>query len=429
MQLKSFKVEGLFGHYTHSAAFPTIPENSTEPSIVILCGPNGVGKTRILQMIEGVLKLDFTAFREVPFSSAELKFSDNTIILVKPINRYEKKESRCLEISFKRLKVYLKIKGVGPHEDQDDISVENFREKFRDFVKGMSVHLISTARLQHLNEERKKIKEEQSRSEEGYVFEYMEQIELPAGLKRAPRQRPNYVLAGKVKEFITEAQLNTNRFFSPSGPDLLSWIYESLTNSVSLNIGTVSDLEKRFLVLKEKEDNAMRYGLRIEVSDFDKLERLLNQKQIGKRADQALIVIQTYLEFLESRVSDRELLIFRIKTFEQTVNSFFKNKTISVNAKDGIIIKTNSGDIISEYALSSGEYHLLFLCATAFMTKRRGSVIAIDEPELSMHLEWQRRLIPELLKCASSAQPQFIVATHSPDITSSYSESCIELGV
>jgi predicted ATPase len=55
-------------------------------------------------------------------------------------------------------------------------------------------------------------------------------------------------------------------------------------------------------------------------------------------------------------------------------------------------------------------------------------VIAIDEPEISMHLSWQRKLIPALLKCASSAQPQFIIATHSPDITASHPDNCEYLG-
>ena len=41
----------------------------------------------------------------------------------------------------------------------------------------------------------------------------------------------------------------------------------------------------------------------------------------------------------------------------------------------------------------------------ALITRRRGTVIAIDEPEMSMHIAWQRKLIPNLLRCASNAAP------------------------
>ena len=46
------------------------------------------------------------------------------------------------------------------------------------------------------------------------------------------------------------------------------------------------------------------------------------------------------------------------------------------------------------------------------------SVIFIDEPELSLHVDWQRLLFPKLL--SQSTNNQFIVATHSPFIYSKY---------
>ena len=53
------------------------------------------------------------------------------------------------------------------------------------------------------------------------------------------------------------------------------------------------------------------------------------------------------------------------------------------------------------------------------------SVIFIDEPELSLHADWQRQLFPILARQQSSNQ--FIVATHSPFIYSKYPDKEIEL--
>jgi predicted ATP-binding protein involved in virulence len=80
-------------------------------------------------------------------------------------------------------------------------------------------------------------------------------------------------------------------------------------------------------------------------------------------------------------------------------------------------------DAIDSRLLSSGEQQMLsFLCYNAFY---ENSIIFIDEPELSLHADWQRRLFPNLMKQQSSNQ--FIVATHSPFIYSKYSDKEIIL--
>ena len=80
-------------------------------------------------------------------------------------------------------------------------------------------------------------------------------------------------------------------------------------------------------------------------------------------------------------------------------------------------------DAIDSRFLSAGEQQMLsFLCYNAFY---EDSVIFIDEPELSLHLDWQRRLFPNLMKQQSSNQ--FIVATHSPCIYSKYEDKEIIL--
>lgn len=58
---------------------------------------------------------------------------------------------------------------------------------------------------------------------------------------------------------------------------------------------------------------------------------------------------------------------------------------------------------------------LSFLCYNFFYDN---SIIFIDEPELSLHTDWQRLLFPILLK--QKKDNQFIIATHSPFIYSKY---------
>ena len=60
---------------------------------------------------------------------------------------------------------------------------------------------------------------------------------------------------------------------------------------------------------------------------------------------------------------------------------------------------------------------LSFLCYNAFASN---SCIFIDEPEISLHVDWQRTLFPTLL--AQSTSNQFIITTHSPFIYSKYAD-------
>jgi predicted ATP-dependent endonuclease of OLD family len=83
--------------------------------------------------------------------------------------------------------------------------------------------------------------------------------------------------------------------------------------------------------------------------------------------------------------------------------------------RDGITVGEVKGAITSD-KLSAGEKQMLsFLCYNVFS---EGMAIFIDEPELSLHVDWQRRLLPTLLK--QGQKNQFFVATHSPFIYSKY---------
>ena len=64
--------------------------------------------------------------------------------------------------------------------------------------------------------------------------------------------------------------------------------------------------------------------------------------------------------------------------------------------------------------LSSGEKQLLILLIKVFLAKN--ALITLDEPELSLHIKWQQKLLESMHELNPNAQ--LIVATHSPEIAS-----------
>ena len=101
----------------------------------------------------------------------------------------------------------------------------------------------------------------------------------------------------------------------------------------------------------------------------------------------------------------------RNKLQELITRMFSKNKEIRF-ADESIEIYTLSGDMIGLISLSSGEKHLLRIFVQTLLVGE--SSMLIDEPELSMHVDWQKHLIHSLR--ALNSNTQLIFATHSPEI-------------
>lgn len=67
--------------------------------------------------------------------------------------------------------------------------------------------------------------------------------------------------------------------------------------------------------------------------------------------------------------------------------------------------------------LSSGEKQLLLLLTTVFLQEEKPNVLLMDEPEISLHIEWQDRLVGTLRELNPNCQ--LILTTHSPNIFAS----------
>lgn len=102
------------------------------------------------------------------------------------------------------------------------------------------------------------------------------------------------------------------------------------------------------------------------------------------------------------------------KQLERVVRRLYSGNKRFVFAEQSIAVESSTGEQIGVESLSSGEKHLLRMfveCLSAGPTP-----ILIDEPEISVHIDWQRELVGILRSL--NPQAQFIVATHSPEIMS-----------
>ena len=106
----------------------------------------------------------------------------------------------------------------------------------------------------------------------------------------------------------------------------------------------------------------------------------------------------------------------RIHAFYDTVNRLFAKteKTIEIDPHTNHLIFIDQGEVIPLYKLSSGEKQLLIILLRVFLMEEQPYILLMDEPEISLHIEWQYRLFEEIRNLNPNCQ--IITSTHSPSL-------------
>lgn len=122
----------------------------------------------------------------------------------------------------------------------------------------------------------------------------------------------------------------------------------------------------------------------------------------------------------QNEIENRKNIFFEI------LSVLFQHKKLSVNETNEIVVATEDGRQFPIELLSSGEKQLLIILGNALLLKENETHIYIaDEPELSLHIEWQEKLVSSIRRLSPNAQ--IIFATHSPDIVGSFQDKTILL--
>jgi predicted ATP-binding protein involved in virulence len=127
-------------------------------------------------------------------------------------------------------------------------------------------------------------------------------------------------------------------------------------------------------------------------------------------------VLWTYLDDTERKLATFTPLLERVQLLREIVNARFLFKQLSIDRARGFRFKTEAGDELGAASLSSGEQHELVLTYDLLFNVQPGSLVLIDEPEISLHVSWQRSFLDDLLKVAELQSLRFVVATHSPQV-------------
>jgi predicted ATPase len=144
-----------------------------------------------------------------------------------------------------------------------------------------------------------------------------------------------------------------------------------------------------------------------ELNDLQKgyLDYKLN---IGKRKD--AIIENEASENIKEKIAQIQAPQAR---FLEMIDELFSetNKKVDRDKNEVSFLLANTKEI-QNYQLSSGEKQVLLILLTTLLQDHKPTIFFLDEPEISLHVEWQKKLIDFIRELNPNAQ--IIIATHSP---------------
>jgi predicted ATP-binding protein involved in virulence len=102
------------------------------------------------------------------------------------------------------------------------------------------------------------------------------------------------------------------------------------------------------------------------------------------------------------------------KRFQDIVDDLFSETGKRMIRTENELRFTQIGEVLLPYQLSSGEKQMLIILLTVLVEDNLPYVLFMDEPEVSLHIEWQKRLIDYCVELNPNVQ--IILTTHSPAV-------------
>ena len=132
------------------------------------------------------------------------------------------------------------------------------------------------------------------------------------------------------------------------------------------------------------------------------------QVNLGNRIIQMLQSGKPDAPLLAQRLSDNKLL------FHDIVDKLFADTAKTIIRTENEIRFLQMGEVLTPYQLSSGEKQMLVILLTVLVEDQQPYVLFMDEPEISLHIEWQKQLIGIIMQLNPNVQ--IILTTHSPAV-------------
>lgn len=413
-KVETIQIEGFWGDQKTSSKF--------RDGVNIIIGKNGTGKTTFMNILHAVLAVDTEALFENYFKSVDITLFDG---------------KRRRKVSAKRIEA--------------DNQLWTFIE-YKISTSKYVVPLLGGDVLRTLAPTQRKRALENALLVKNSLSEFVSLASLSV-----------YRIGGDIDPEIREK--NARKLYSPVDQRLASltqkltqYQLELSNDARKISAALQRDVLTSILYTKDSEKNK-GFSLNFDV-ELEKQKLVSAYSQLGVSGSETTKKIQEHVKAVSDAISEigrkdsnpkssRGIDLSALEAFNRTsrvvdlsldaekqINELFSQITLFIDTLSEFIpdklFKFDSGELavsapgeITLAKLSSGEKQLLILFIESLLQKRRPYIFLADEPELSLHISWQRKIISAINALNPSAQ--IIVATHSPEIAGKYRDAILDM--
>jgi|UPI000362BEA8 predicted ATP-binding protein involved in virulence len=419
------RIEKLFGMFDYDIELKS-------EDITILTGPNGYGKTTVLKIIDALASQNSLFFMTLLFQKITCCLSDGKTITLMKMNKYEvevivnkDKPFRWNEKSLNRL-----IRSTFPHFRQ--VEEQKWLDRRTDNIVSLE------GVLQKLASEHPEL------AEDFRTGNWTKQLKIPHVyfIREQRLLRPivyngaslRHKLRHRAVSFDIDESTNVfNNTIEEYAKELSGKIEETLAKSTQVTQELDSSFPRRLFDqehgISEEEFNR-RFN---QVKEIQKALSAYNISDIKEDShptykDENAQALHVYINDTEKKLAVFKELLGKLKTFTSILNERrFAFKHIAISKEEGFQFFTDQDIPLALADLSSGEQQEVVLLYELLFKVEPGTLVLIDEPELSLHIVWQKQFLDDMFDIIALQKMNVVIATHSPQIINNHWDLTVDL--
>ena len=425
LRLTYIEVRGLFDMYDHEIHL------NLDDRVTLLHGPNGMGKTTLLQMVNAFMSENLIFFARIPMQSFTMRFHDSTKIELSSngsnntaenthqltLSKGSEQNTVDLRLVYDPTEVVDKLAPLRPFDD----NAGTWIDVCNDQVFTESEVLLRYGKLLWDHEKMKSGEWLKDFFDRAKVY-FIQVQHLSEAVPR--KQHRDYTKStSRVLECGRDFQHDLDATMANYGrsAQALDQSFPQCLISAGQPLQP-AELQAKMQELANKTANLTEMGILGETTHPFDIPQLDNQGDSTQAK-----VMTLYVQDTEKKLEVLEGLAKRTRMLLENINRKFQHKQIHIDCDTGLVVKGDKGRKLSLDSLSSGEQHELVLHYDLLFRVPPNTVVLIDEPELSLHVTWQKKFLPGLLEIVRFRQLDALIATHSPYIVNARNDLTVSL--
>lgn len=442
VRVKSIHARQLFGMYDHDIVLK--PERTT-----IVFGRNGVGKTVMFKLTHALLSGEMAPMLDLlryPYREFKVVLSDGSNVAA---IRIEEKGVAQAQLRYlpgaggevttftindrdftrlaERLERHLPFHQVGPDHWRDDETGEVMNalevvSRWGDLGDGdVSQDMSEWKKLAGRNLPQTLLIQAQR----------LIRVDRPSArsyLRQEGNAIRDTVLAysADLKNHIDQTLADYGREAQRRDQTYPQRLLQQASTSSGEGLMTQADIIQSLHTLKRQQASYQALG----ILDEQTQGMALNEDQL--LTDVYRAAMSVYVRDTQAKLKIVDNLAQRVRLLLDLMGEKFSNKALKIDPKThDLVVESTHGKAqrLSVNALSSGEQHQLVLAYDLLFRTQPNTLVLLDEPELSLHVDWQERFLKDLKAVIDLVGFDALLATHSPYIINGHNELTVGLSV